>query len=248
MKKLVFLIILSFAIQISSQKQPDYKERLHPFIADSLMVEQQYDVGATEGIIDPDEYILAPGDKIFVSINGYEEVTVNSLINQEGYLYIPKVGGVDLRNLSLNEGKKKILDQINRYYQNVDVFVSLYDFRKIKVSLIGDVKKPSTYVITGNSRLVDLILKSQGFNTSSDVRNIKIKSSSGEEKKYDLLSFLRLGDKTQNPYLREGDIAIISKVDRTVSISGEIMYPGSYEFVEGETAGDLINIIRRFIK
>jgi protein involved in polysaccharide export with SLBB domain len=205
-------------------------------------MQQQGDVGATEGIIEPEEYILAPGDKLFISINGFEEVTVNGLINQEGYLYIPKVGGIDLRDVTLKEGKLKILEQINRYYKNVDVFVSLYDFRKIKVSLIGDVKKPSSYVISGNSRLIDLIMKSEGFNPTSDLRNIKIQSRHGDEKIFDMLSFLRLGDKKQNPLLIEGDVVIVSKVDRTVSISGEVMYPGSYEFVDGETAGNLIKL------
>jgi protein involved in polysaccharide export with SLBB domain len=242
MKKIVLLICIILSQQSPGQKQPDYNERLHPFITDSLFLQQQTEIGATEGIIEQDEYILAPGDKLFISIIGYEEVTFNGIINQEGYLYIPKVGGIDLRAVNLKEGKDKIIEQINRYYKNVDVFISLYDFRKIKVSLIGDVKKPSSYVISGNSRLIDLIMKSEGFNTTSDLRNIKIKSRKGNENSYDLLTFLRLGDKIQNPLLMEGDVVIVTKVDRTVAISGEVMYPGSYEYVEGETAGDLINL------
>jgi polysaccharide biosynthesis/export protein len=240
-KKLIILLLLLWQY-IPAQVFPDYKERSHPFITDTTFFEQQFTMGATEGIIDPEEYILAPGDKLFISVRGIEENSINSVINHEGFIFLPKVGGIDLRNTSLAEGKKKILDQISRYYKNVDVFIALSDFRRIKVSLIGDVKKPSSYIIQGNSRLIDLIMISEGFNPTSDLRNIRIINKQKVENKYDLLSFLRLGDFNTNPLLREGDVVIVDKVDRTVSISGQIAYPGSYELVEGETAGNLIRL------
>ncbi len=59
---------------------------------------------------------------------------------------------------------------------------------------------------------------------------------------YDFLSFLRFGDKKNNPLLNDDDIVIVDKVDKIVLINGRVKYPGAYEFIEGETAANLIDI------
>ena len=41
---------------------------------------------ASEGIINPEEYKVGPGDNIFISISGIEERNFNLLINHEGYV------------------------------------------------------------------------------------------------------------------------------------------------------------------
>jgi len=203
-------------------------------------------VSATEGSVDAETYMLGPGDKIFVSISGLEEVIFNLIIDQEGNLYIPKVRGINLNNSTLAEGKEKITSAINEYYKNVDVFVTLVDFRKIKVSLLGDVKYPSSQVLPANSRLLDLITASKGLTETSNYRNIKIVSKEGKQQSYDLLKYLRFGDNDNNPFLMEGDLVLVDKVDKVVAIYGEIKYPGIYEYVKGESVDELINLAGGF--
>lgn len=240
----ILLIISGFFYSSYSQIIPDYKDRDFAVSTDSLvaLMGKSIEVEATEGSINPDEYIVGPGDKIFVSINGIEEIPLNLIINQEGIMYIPKVGGIDLNALTLKEAKQKIIKSVDAYYKNVDVFISLTDFRKIKVALLGDVKKPSTFVLPANSRLIDLIMSSAGLNKTSNFRNIRIIHRDSTEQQYDLLSYLRLGKRSDNPMLREGDVVMVDKVDKVISIYGMIKYPGTYEFVEGENAGHLITI------
>ena len=238
---IAFIVCKLFTPSISAQALPNYQERI---ISDSaaVMSNQFYSEGAVDESIDPDEYIVGPGDLIFISISGISETSLNVSINEEGYIYIPKVGGIDLRDLTLKKAKQKIKDEINKFYKDVDVFVSLSKFREIKVTLLGDVKRPFTYTVPANSRLMDLIVHSEGLSKTSSYRNIKITSKNGIEKSYDFLSFLRFGDKNENPLLHEGDIVLVDRVDKTVSISGEVKYPGTYEYVKGETAAHLIKL------
>jgi polysaccharide biosynthesis/export protein len=243
LKKLLFIgaiYILSYTISYC-QTFPNYKERTIANISDSIY-NFNNSLTATEGNIDPEEYTVGPGDKLFISIGGIEEIALNITINQEGFLYIPKVGGIDLRKTSLKMCKEKITGAINKYYKNVEIFISLVDFRKIKVNLLGDVKKPSSYILPGNARLMDLITNSSGLNPTSNYRNIKIINKNNETTSYDLIKFLRFGERKSNPMLNEGDIIIIDKVDRLVFISGLVKYPGSYEFKENESVAELINI------
>ncbi len=247
-KFFLLLIILSVLLSQSlfSQNFPDYKERSFAGKMDSVIA-QNYMVEATDGSVNPKEYIVGPGDKLFISINGVQDLSFNLMINQEGFLFIPKVGAVDLRNSTLADSKEKIDSLINKYYKNVDVFISLVDFRKIKVSLLGDVNKPSSYTLPGNSRLIDLISNSYGLSKTSNYRNIKIIGRDSSSKAYDFLKYLRFGDKNNNPMLREGDAVIVDKVDEVVSIRGEVKYPGIYEYINGETVSDFIKLAGGFL-
>ena len=192
---LVFAIILSH--KVFPQQLPNYPER---FFQDSLSQDISVPMMATDGIINPNEYRVGPGDKLFISISGVKEVSSYLIIDQEGWLYIPRVGGIELKNSTLAEAKAKITETILQYYKNVDIFVSLVDFRMIKVSLIGNVIKPSVFVLPANSRLMDLITTMKEIKETSDIRNIKIISRDNEIKSYDLLKFLRFGDFSNNPF------------------------------------------------
>jgi len=240
------ILIIFFTSSLKAQIFPDYKERILSNHPDSLF-QSYYSMEATEGSVDPDEYYVGPGDKLFISINGIEEIIFSLLINQEGAIYISKVGGIDLKNLTLTQAKDKIKIAINKYYKDVEVFISLVDFRKIKVSLLGNVKKPAAYILPANSRLIDLIVNSYGLSESSNYRNIAVKKRDGKIEKYDLLSFLRSGDRFKNPFLNEGDEVIVDKVDKIVSVYGQIKYPGVYEYLEGETVSELINLAGGFL-
>ncbi|MBT8381143.1 MAG: hypothetical protein HKO83_01950 [Ignavibacteriaceae bacterium] len=255
MKNLTTLLLASIALIIIltgivlGQDIPNYPERLISENYDSLKFQQPETsvVGATSGIIDPEEYVVGPGDKLFVSISGVKETVHSLIIDQEGFLYIPRIGGTDLRNLNLFEAKQKITERLYEYYKNVEIFISLVDFRKIKVSITGNVVKPLTRTVAANSRLMDLISASSVLTATSDIRNIRIVSNSGKHKIYDLVSFLRKGDYSNNPYLIEGDVVIISKIDKLVKISGLVKYPAIYEFVLNESVNDLIELAGGFL-
>ena len=228
-----------------TQQLPNYAER---FTQDTLSQLTPVSPSrlATEGIVNPEEYRVGPGDKIFISISGVSEISNTFVIDQEGWLYIPRIGGINLRKTSLKDAKEKISDAILRYFKDVDIFISLVDFRMIKVSLLGSVAKPSVFVLSANSRLMDLITGSKQLNETSDMRNIKVISKEGETKNYDLLGFLRFGDFSNNPLLVEGDVVIVQKVDQVIRISGQVQYPALYEFRPDETIKDLIKLAGGF--
>jgi len=238
----LYLLIL-FPFQILPQQLPNYPER---YFQDSLSLVKSESLSATDGIINPDEYRVGPGDKLFISISGVKEISNYLLIDQEGWLYIPSVGGVDLTNSTLAEAKIKITDSILKYYKNVDIFISLVDFRMIKVSLIGNVLKPSVFVMPSNSRLMDLMTSMKEITETSDIRNIKVISTNNEEKSYDLLKYLRFGDLSNNPFLIEGDAVLVDKIDKVVRISGEVIFPALYEYRSGESIKELIELAGGF--
>ena len=242
-KIFIFAFVVFLCTQSFAQILPSYPERSFNTLDDTTFSQFKSSMQASEGFIDPVEYMVGPGDNIFISISGIEERNFNLLINHEGFLYIPRVGVVDLRNRNLEDAKKIIHSKLNENFKNVDIYIGLGEVRKIKVSLVGNVNKQSTYILTSNSRLLDLIKSSAGLTSTSDIRNIKINSKDGSSRNCDYLEFLRLGDFRQNPYLKDGDVIIIDKVDKTIFINGHVKYPGNYEYKEDENLSDFIKLV-----
>jgi protein involved in polysaccharide export with SLBB domain len=66
----------------------------------------------------------------------------------------------------------------------------------------------------------------------------------GKTSSYDLLKFYRLGDISQNPYLSDGDVVLISAISNTLNITGGINLPGETEFLAGDTLEDVIALAK----
>jgi len=241
---IVFYLSL-FSTFVAAQIVPEYRERSILRSKDTLNNFINL-YSSSEGVINPDEYKIGPGDKFFISIRGLEETQIYPIVNFEGILYIPRMGAVDLNNVVLKDAKQKIEKLIRKNYKDVEVFITITEFRKIKVSLLGDVRFPANIILSSNSRLMDLINLSDGLNSTANLRHIKITGSKGDVKYCDFLSYLRYGESKFNPYLNVGDVVFIEKSDVTVSIFGKIKSPGAYEFIEGETVLELIELAGGF--
>lgn len=247
MIKLVFLLLFLIILpeyQIA-QTNLDYKEREFQNFRDSL--KKFSSIGIGEATIDPDQYKIGPGENIFISISGIEETNFNLFVNIENYLFIPKVGGINLNWLTLAQAKEKIKTTIEKYYRNVEIFISLANLKKIKVFIVGDVQRPALVLVESNTRLFDLLLDSISFSKTSSFRNIQVKNVNGEVKYYDFLKFLRYGEKKNNPLLNDGDVVFVDKADKVVTISGAVKFPATYEFVVGESVNDLIKLAGGFL-
>ncbi len=246
-KKYIAFIIFLLAVTVSAQNFPKYTVREFLLSENdsvkTLEPPKQLDFGmVTEGIIDPAEYHVGSGDMLQISIIGIEAKTFPVTINQEGYIFISEVGAINLQNLFLSEAKEKIESAINDSFVDVEINISLVSFRNIRVRLTGEVKSPLSKVVPSNTRLFDFIMNADDLIKTSDIRNITIIHNDGTSDVYDLLDVLRLGSKSNNPYLLEGDIISLKRADRLVYVFGHVLFPGVYEYVVGENAQHLIEI------
>lgn len=199
------------------------------------------------GYIDPDAYILGPGDSLLILIKGMDEIAWNVAVSQEGTIYIPKVGALNLKSNSLSNAKKKIEISIRKFYKDVEIFVSLLEVRKIKVGVYGDVKKSVVLSLPANAHLNDLLSNADLLNSSADLRNIKIVKDDNISSSYDFISFIRKNDKTQNPLLNEGDFIYVDRFDKSFRILGSVKFPDAYNFKKDETVIDAITLAGGFM-
>lgn len=240
----ILLIYFGITVVSLAQLNPSYSGRANLFSYDStrqFFASSQF-VTTADGILDADEYYVGPGDKLLFIISGVNPITFSSIIDYEGNVFIDQVGIISVKDLTLSKAREKIKDQLKIFFKSGKIDITLTEFKKIKVSLIGNVVKPYTYNLNGNTRLLELVMNSYGVFSNSDMRNIEIKDNLGNTQSFDLTKYMRLGEKLQNPFLREGSIVNIKRVDKTVVVFGNVVYQGTYEYREGETVADLIKL------
>jgi len=163
-----------------------------------------------EKAIDPDKYILGPGDKIGLNILTSESLTIPLVVTPTGDLIIPSVGVLPVAGDTLAQVVKNVRAFVKEQaYPNSKVTLALTELRTFLVQVIGAVNQPGFIEITPTIRLSDLVELAGGFHQLAREFDITFQSNSGEEHKVDFLQFILNGNLEHNPTFREGDKLII---------------------------------------
>ncbi|UCE17740.1 MAG: SLBB domain-containing protein [Gemmatimonadota bacterium] len=203
---------------------------------------------ALEGIIDPEQYVLGPGDEVIINIwgdvsAGFEFlIPPRSAVTPEGKILIPTIGDISVGDQTLAQASKAIAREVKKKFRNVTVTVNLGKLRKFRVFVLGEVSIPGTYVAKAIDRISALVERAGGFTPKSSTRKIEIRRGEHEILSADLVLFNWTGNLEYNPYVLEGDVIFVPVKLDSVSISGAVNLPGDYEYKEGDTLKDLIKI------
>lgn len=76
-----------------------------------------------------------------VYINGFS-------VNDSGYVELPLIGSIFIRNLEISKAKLLIQDQARKYIKEVTVIVKLVNYR---FTVVGEATRPGTYTNYNNS-------------------------------------------------------------------------------------------------
>ena len=122
--------------------------------------------------VNPDEYIVGPGDQLHVNIISSNETFDHSLtISPTGQLLIPSVGMIDCYKLKLSELITEIKRQIRSWNTNVKINVELEVIRQFRLLVIGQFSNAGYFIVTPMTRVSDL------FNQIETEYNQKVKET-----------------------------------------------------------------------
>ena len=210
--------------------------------------------------IDPNTYILGPGDLLGINIISSKNISLPIRVNLVGEIMIPTVGILNINGISLSEAKNKISDYIiENVFQNAIVNVTLINVRNFRIQVLGAVNKPGFINVTPMDRVYDVILKSNGVQKIAHTDIIQIIR---DEKTIDvkLKEYLSGKDISQNMELKPGDVIYVPFSNNAVSlglnigqyhkqgviVSGFISPNGEnnyYGYSPGYTARDYIALV-----
>jgi len=206
--------------------------------------------GLLEREIDPNKYVLGPGDVFSISIISSEVLQFDSEVSPEGNLLIKAIGIINLKEKTLADAKKLILNKIKGSLNVADAEVTLKKLKQFKVTVSGSIPKPLTVSATSADRVSEIIERAGGLQFESSERNIQIVRKGQTQKlRADLLKYFMLGVEEANPFVMGGDLIIVlpSSMKESIEIQGEVFSPGEFEFVEGDSLSTLIRFGQGFL-
>ncbi len=205
--------------------------------------------------INPETYIVGPGD--ILSVNIWTSPPLNFLVQVtvEGTVIIPTVGEVKVAGRTLQDAKVDMMRKIRTKYISGEVSVTLVSPRTFYITVTGYAPRDEKYKVRSIDRVSNAILlvfypqdtleakRVRPMLNVVNFRKIQLRRN-GAVFNVDLRKYFATGDDKYNPYLLEGDWIVLQRRDPNsfISIYGAVNKPGLYEFVEGDKLTDIIKI------
>ncbi|HHV81899.1 TPA: hypothetical protein GXX44_09495, partial [bacterium] len=193
-----------------------------------------------------DDYILGPGDKLFLTIKGKViNVSYELVVTADGNIIVPDIGSIYASGISIKSLKKKIGDILPKYYRDAQFSLLFLSPRTFKVFITGSVISPGSFTVKALTRLQEALNLAGGISPNGSYRYIQITRTKNAKKtvlNIDLYKFYKKGDVTQNPYLEAGDVIYVPVMQESVKVLGEVRNPGEYEIREGDKLKDIIEM------
>ncbi len=189
---------------------------------------------ALEGAVDPNEYLIGPGDVFRLMIGGLTPVEIPLTVSASGVLPLPEAGALDVGGKTLAEVVRSAMELLESRYANAPVSLSLAQARSFYVHVTGSVIKTGRYLMLPASRVSDVVLQalSSGVMTARQInedvevdfvapeqlfrpetneaykpalRNIQVLHKDGTQELIDLPRYQTTGNTAYNPLLQDGD-------------------------------------------
>ena len=193
----------------------------------------------------PLDYVIGPGDKLFIDIYGQSENYYQVEVSPEGNAILENVGPVNLSGLSLLNAEKRLVSRLKKVYQGINqkktfVNISVGVPRAIRVNIVGEVNLPGTYNFSAFNTVYNAIYVAGGITEKANLRDIKLFRNNKLVNTVDVYKFLTKGDGSSNIRLENNDLILVSPYSNRISIDGAVKLPGKFEFKNNETLSDLI--------
>jgi protein involved in polysaccharide export with SLBB domain len=149
----------------------------------------------TDKIVDPDEYIVGPGDELYINIISSNETFDHSLvISPTGQLLIPSVGMVDCNKLKLSQLVKEVKREIKSWSTNVRINVELINIREFRILVLGQFDNAGYFIVTPMTKVSDLFNQIKTEHNQKAKEAIKVNKESSFSETFGMRSRIAVDD------------------------------------------------------
>ncbi len=208
-------------------------------------------IGAGPTRADDSDYSVGDGDVLKVTVYGHPDMDTTLRVSGGGTIILPLIGPLQVDGLTVDQVAGKISKALSDgYIVNPQVSVFIQEFRSKKVTIIGQVKNPGLYELSGPITLLELISKAGGLTqdygtnvtihrkNASDVADTKVIT-------IDLKDLLENGASALDVPIMDQDSVVVAKA-KVFYVTGEVKKPDAYKFEEGTTVIKAITLAGGF--
>lgn len=191
-------------------------------------------------IATPDDYILGPGDAVYIDIYGASQRTIEETVSPDGDVNIEGFGPVHISGLTVAKAAQRVRSVLGAYYTDSQIRLTLGDTRSIIVNVMGEVLLPGTYTLSPFSTVFQALYMAGGVNNIGTLRDIKVYRNNKLVTSVDIYDYILNGKLSGNIRLADNDVIVVGPYDCLVNISGKVKRPMYYEMRSDESLATLM--------
>jgi polysaccharide export outer membrane protein len=112
---------------------------------------------------DQPEYRLGPEDVIEVFVYKEPDLSTTVTVRPDGRISLPLAGELDANGKAAAQLQQEIAERLKRYISGPVVNVMVKQINSLKISVLGEVRKPDVYRIKNRITVLDAIAMAGGF-------------------------------------------------------------------------------------
>jgi len=197
-------------------------------------------IGQENGAPHPKAYVVGAGDVLRVEAYTHDEISGEFAVENGGAISFPLLGRVDAAGSTTAEIAARLEELLEKdYYVDVQLQVEVEEYRSKPVTVLGEVARPGTFYLEGETSLHTILAEAGGMKTTAgatiEVRRLQLVDGA-ETPVVQIFetNAVRSGEQGRTVLLQPGDVVSVSAKQRYF-ITGEITKPGQYDLSPGMT-------------
>lgn len=191
-------------------------------------------------IATPADYILGPGDAVFVDVFGATTKQYEATISPDGDINLDDYGPVNISGLNINQANARLKAMLGRRFGGSQIKLTLGQTRAITVNVMGEVNYPGTYTLSAFATVFNALYMAGGTNDIGTMRDIKVYRNGKCITSVDLYDYILNGNLKGNVRLTSNDVIVVGPYECLVNITGKVRRPMWYEMKTTESVGTLL--------
>ena len=174
-------------------------------------------------------YVLGPSDVIEVVVFGSPEVSRTVTVRPDGMISLPLIGEVAAAGLTPDLLRRQLTTAFAAFIREPRVAVIVREFRRVRVSVLGQVVFPGVYELAQGATVLDAIAAARGLTTEAGLGQASLIRGQAPPQLIELDQLLVQGQLSFNLALESGD-ALIIRDDATarIYVLGQVTRPGVF--------------------
>jgi polysaccharide biosynthesis/export protein len=195
------------------------------------------------------DYVVGPQDVLMITSYDQSDLSGKFTVEADGTFTYPLIGRIKIGGMTLREVEAKLKKQLvdEGYFRKPQITVSIEQYRSQKIFVVGEVRSPGSYPLSGDMNLVEALARAGSTLPSASGEAVIVHAgdnASGptlptqEEAKEIVrinLRDLENGVFSQNTTLRDGDTIFVPRAE-SIYVFGQVKNPGVYPLQQKNTS------------
>src|SRR5437762_8373805 len=196
------------------------------------------------------DYVIGAQDVLTITSYDQADLTGKFTVEADGTFSFPMIGrfragGSTLRQVE-TQLKKQLKDE--GFFNNPQITVSIETYRSQKIFIVGEVRAPGSYVLSGDMNLIEALARAGSTLPTASGQAVIVHPVAGDRTSASVLPAdespdnivrvdlraLESGVVAENAALRDGDTIFVPRAE-SVYVFGQVKNPGAYALQQKNT-------------